>query len=293
MNIQQESGIPFVCLVLIIAIAILMAAGCTDHAQGQQGPVMVKNETQSKNPTGTPAAAPQAATVSPVPTTRGCAYPPLNPWTWVPESYSSSGRTVLPPAPGTLVSKADLFGTPSLSWEEYANTQQITGIPDSEGITRIEMSQEKSGGHTITHENFTYSLHFPGQAAALTDTTIDDMYYDDYGNMQSDHRQVIRDGKILEDKDYPPVNRSGETPDCSGDLFTPKYAYTGTDAVTVPAGSYPEAMKYTVWSINDPDYSTSATVTYWFIKNIPVPVKWVINDPEKSLLFTNELKGWG
>jgi hypothetical protein len=233
----------------------------------------------------------QTSTISPVPTTPACAYPPLNPWTWVPESYSPAAITKLPPAPGTLVSEADLFGTPSLQWEEYESTQQIRGIPDSYVTAWTEMSIENTQGKSIIHENYTYGLHPEGEPLALLDTNIDDMYYDEYGNMLSMHRQVIGKGEVLENKDYPPANENRGTPDCSGEIFTPRYTFVGIDPVTVPAGTYPGAMKYTVDS-DDDQLSNQTSATYWFAPGVPVPVKWILEDPEKGQSITYELAGW-
>lgn len=287
MKKQQKFRRGIACLLLIIVIATLITAGCTDTisaGQGGQSPVTPPTSLSTARQTGT---------ISPVPTTPACAYPPLNPWTWVPESYSSSGKTTRPPAPGTLVSKADLFGTPSLNWEEYEYSQQIKGLPDSYGTSRVEMTVEDNNGLSAIHENHTYGLHTEGDTVGIWDTTMDDMYYDTYGNMQSMHRRVIKDGSFLEDRDYPPADMNRGTPDCTGTIFSPAYTYLGTGSVTVPAGTYPDAMEYSKKITDDPDYSKNTTITYWFAHDVPVPVKWVLEDHDKGRLFTYGLNGWG
>jgi len=287
MKQQQKFRKGTTCLLLIIVIATLIAAGCTDTpsaGQGGQSPVTPPTVLSTTLQTGT---------VSPVPTTPACAYPPLNPWTWVPESYLSSEKTALPPAPGTLVSKADLFGTPSLNWEEYEYSQQIKGLPDSCGTSRVEKTVEDNNGLSVIHENHTYGLHTGGDTVGTWGTTMDDMYYDTYGNMQSMHRRVIKDGSFLEDRDYPPADMNRGTPDCTGSIFSPAYTYIGTGSVTVPAGTYPDAREYSKKITDDPDYSKNTTITYWFTRDVPVPVKWVLEDHDKGLLFAYGLKGWG
>lgn len=273
-------------IVAMVGIVItILFAGCV----AEEAPVA---GAPAATPRITPVTTTSTSSITPVPTTPGCAYPPLNPWTWVPDSYSPAATTKLPPAPGTLISKADLFGTPSLRWEEYEYSQQIRNLPDSYGTSRFEKSKEDSQGRSMIHENHTYVLHMPVQEGELADTTIDDMYYDEYGNMLSMHRQVIRDGKYLENADRPPLNMKRGTPDCSGQVFTPRFTFIGTDPVTVPAGTYPGAMKYVVY--NDDDQSGKyAAATFWFAPEIPVPVKWMIEDPEEGLSSTYELKGWG
>jgi hypothetical protein len=297
MKLQQKSKIRAASLIIIVAVATILIAGCTDAPHvGQKTTVSDGARQGGQKSVTLPATSPaarQTGTVSPVPTTPACAYPPLNPWTWVPESYSSSGKMALPPAPGILVSKADLFGTPSLKWDEYEYSQQIKGLPDSYGTSRMTKTVEMNNGLSVIHENHTYGLHLEGTTGGIWDATIDDMYYDTYGNMQSMHRRVIKDGRFLEDRDYPPVDMNRGTPDCTGEIFSPGYTYLGTDFVTVPAGAYPDAMKYSQKNADDPEYSKNTTTTYWFAHEVPVPVKWVINDPDKGLLFTYELKGWG
>ncbi len=270
---------------------VILCTGCTTPKVSAPATGSIASESSAVAQATTST---QTGTITPVPTTPGCAYPPLSPWTWIPESYSSagSGTLKLPPAPGTLVSDADLFGTPSLQWDEYEYSQQIRNIPDSYGTSWTEISIENSQGKSVIDENHTYGLHPEGEPLALLDTNIDDMHYDEYGNMLSMHRQVIRNGEILENRDYPPVNTSRGTPDCSGAIFTPRYTFIGNESVTVPAGTYPYAMKYVAYA-DDAQSSKTATETYWFAPGIPVPVKWIIDEPDEGLLFTYELKGWG
>jgi hypothetical protein len=282
-----RKSMQFICLAAIAILIVVFSTGCTGgETQVPAG------ETLSATPGVTQAAVGQTATVPPAATPAVCAYPPLNPWTRVPESYTRPGTVKIPPEPGSSVSRADLFGTPSLRWDEYEFSQQIRSLPDSYGTSRVEKTVEKYRGQSAVHENHTYYLQIPGEPAASWDYTIDDMYYDEYGNMLAMHRRVIRDGEYLEDADRSPVDMKRGTPDCSGEVFSPRYTYIGIDPVTVPAGSYPAAMKY-VSDADDAALSTTATVTSWFAEGVPVSVRWRIEDPEKGLYFTYELKGWG
>jgi hypothetical protein len=279
----------FSILAMIGIIIAVIGTGCMTPEAASPAPV---STAAGNSPAARVTSGSHTTVITPIPTIPGCAYPPLNPWTWVPESSVSHGRTKLPPAPGTFVSKADLFGTPSLRWDAYEYSQQIRGLPDSYGTSRIEKSREGNKGQPAIHENHTYGLHPKGDSLAQWDTAMDDMYYDDYGNMLSMHRRVIKDGEFLENRDYPPINMGRGTPDCSGMIFTPRYTFIGTDPVTVTAGKYPGAMKYVV-DTGDDRFSETATEIYWFAPDVPVPVKWMIEDPEKGLFFTYELTGWG
>lgn len=280
----------FAQLGIIAMMGIILVIVCTGCLTTESSSPETMNTIAENSPEALVTTRIQTSASTPIPTTPDCAYPPLNPWTWVPESFSRAAT--LSPEPGTLISKADLFGTPSLRWDEYEYSQQIRNLPDSYGTSRMEKSREDFKGQSVIHENHTYALHIPGQSAGMWDTTMDDMYYDEYGNMLSMHRRVIRDGQYLEDRDYPPVDLNRGTPDCSGEIFSPKYTYIGIDPVTVPAGSYPAAMKY-VSDADDDALSKTATVTSWFAEGVPVSVKWKIEDREKGLFFTYELRGWG
>ncbi|AGB03097.1 hypothetical protein [Methanoregula formicica] len=276
-------------IVAIIAILItVLISGCTG-----ENPPITGSGSMAATQQVTQATIRQTILVTPVPTMPGCAYPPLNPWTWVPESYEPVTTTKIPPEPGAMVSKADLFGTPSLKWEEYAYFQKIRSLPDSQGISRMEKTRKMHQGRPAIHENHTYFLLIEGMSEELADTTMDDMYYDEYGNMISMHRRVIRNGEFLEDADRPPVNMSRGTPDCSGTVFALRYTFVGKDPVTVPAGHYPDAMKYTRKDIDESFPGKETLLTYWIDPAVPEPVKIVIDDPGEGLLFTYELRGWG
>jgi hypothetical protein len=276
----------------IIAMAILMivivTAGCTDTTAETSEPSDIPVVTPSTVPAGMM----QTNTVIPVPTPTGCAYPPLNPWTWVPESYTPAATTKLPPAPGTLVSKADLYGTPLLQWDEY-QTQIIMDSAQSEGTDRTEFRDHDYAGNPAILENFTYTIHVTGTGVEnpVVDTVMDDYYYDAYGNMISAHRRYIRGGEFLENREIPPVNQNRGSPDCSGDIYAPRYKYLGSEPVTVPAGSYPDAMKYTD---NDDENSSgkgTETATYWFATGVPVPIMRKFEEP--GVVHTLKLTGWG
>ena len=66
--------------------------------------------------------------------------------------------------------------------------------------------------------------------------------------------------------------------------------YEGTEPVTVPAGTYPDARKYTG------KFRNGTLITFWVVPGIPVPVLYQF--PNKNLdgvdpFQSYELKGWG
>ncbi len=65
--------------------------------------------------------------------------------------------------------------------------------------------------------------------------------------------------------------------------------YEGTESVTVPAGIYPDARKYTG------KFRDGTPITFWVVPGIPVPVQYQF--PNKYLdgvdpFQSYELKGW-
>jgi hypothetical protein len=270
----------------IIAVAVLagaiLAGGCVSDdppVTAAAAPVAIS--------VATPAAVTQANTMTPVPTTPGCANPPLNLWTDVPESYKSA--ITLPPKQGTQVSSADLFGTPSISWKSYRSTMQYRINPGwilvkSKGIWKREIAQEEYRGETASHVKDTRTFSTSEPKVSPEQLTVTDTWFDENNVMVSQHRKVSINDDVGEDTDIPAKNPE---PDCSGDLFTPRYEYLGIDPVTVPAGSYPNAMKYTT------KYGSTGTISYWFATGVPIEVKKVIEDPEKEEMDTIELTGWG
>lgn len=278
---QALTGIPAIT-VLVIAVIL---TGCV----GGESPLPAAGTTTA-TPAPVPVTVTPTNTVKPVPTTPGCAYPPLNPWTWVPEPYTPAATTKLPPAPGTLVSKADLFGTPSVQWEEY-QTHIIVDSVQSEGTWRIEFLDHDYSGNPAILENFTYTILITSVDNPVTDTVIDDYYYDPYGNMISAHRRYIREGIFLENREIPPVKLNRGSPGCSGDIFAPRYMYLGSELVTVPAGSHPDAMKYIDNDDDSPSGKVTGAGTYWFAPGVPVPVMRKYEEP--GIVQTLKLTGWG
>jgi hypothetical protein len=64
----------------------------------------------------------------------------------------------------------------------------------------------------------------------------------------------------------------------------------GTETITVPAGTFPDARKYTG------DFLDGTRITFWVVPGIPVPVQYQF--PNKYMEGTDpfqsyELKGWG
>ena len=275
---------------MAILITAIVAAGCTDAIARTPETA----DVPAVKPAPVPAAVTQIKTTAPVPATPACANPPLNPWWGVPESYVSvlSGGTTSPPAPGTLVSKADLYGTPTHTWEEYDRTTQIQDIPRGTGTTRSEISEENYQGKPAVHKRITNTIHLDGTPPEWDIETTTDIFYDEFYTVLSQHTHSVSKTGAATDAEGP-AESARSVPDCSGDLFSLKYTYIGTETLTVPAGTFPDARKYTEKITDDPGYGKSAKSTHWFAPGVPAELKRLIESPEKRVLMTWELTGWG
>jgi len=277
MNTIAEGLIAF--LVLLVTLS---AAGCITEESPAPPAGVVTGVIMAATVT-------YPATAIPVPTTPGCAYPPLNLWTGVPESYSPAGTTKLPPKVGTRLSQADLFGTPSLSWKAYTSTMQYRRnsggeLVKSKSTWKQEITMENYNGKPAIHVKDSSSFSTSEPLVQPEQLTVTETWFDEKNAILSQHRKVSINDDVGEDADIPVKDPE---PDCSGDLFTPRYEYLGIDPVTVPAGSYPDAMKYTT------KYGTTGTISFWFATGVPVEVKKVIEDQKYEELDTIELTGWG
>ncbi|MCK9580423.1 MAG: hypothetical protein M0Q92_08225 [Methanoregula sp.] len=275
---------------MVILIIALAAAGCTDATARTPDVADVPVVT----PALVPAAVTQTKTIASVPTTPACANPPLNPWWGVPESYVSplSREAKSPPAPGTLISKADLYGTPTHTWEEYDRTAQIQDLPDSSGTTRCEISKENRKGRPEVHKRIIQTTHLDGAPPEQDMETTTDVFYDEFHAILSQHTRSVSGTGATTENDGPPDSRAG-APHCSGRIFAPVFTYVGTESLTVPAGTFPDARKYTEDIADDPLFGKSATSTHWFAPGVPAELKRVLESQEKHLLMTWELTDWG
>lgn len=277
----------------VVAMTLMLVAipltGCVAG-----GSLLPAAGTATASPAPIPAAVTQMTTVASVPTTPACANPPLNPWWGVPESYVSplSREAKSPPAPGTLISKADLYGTPTHTWEEYDRTAQIRDLPDSSGTTRYEISKEDRKGRPEVHKRIIQTTYLDGASPEQDMETTTDVFYDEFHAILSQHTRSVSKTGAATDTDGPPDSPCGE-PDCSGELFSPMYTFIGTETLTVPAGTFPDARKYTEKMTDDSLLGKSATSTHWFAPGIPAELKRELQSREKGVLMTWELTGWG
>jgi hypothetical protein len=177
------------------------------------------------------------------------------------------------PAAGSVVSGASLFGNANYKWFEYKMTAK-----DMSSNMKTEVSQDTYKGKAATHSKMTSTMTTPMAA-----TTITDMYVDASGVSLGGHMKMISNGQTVMDQDIPPGDTSKAPKDPNTDK-TVQYIFVGVEPVSVPAGTYPAAMKYTATI-------QGMTSTYWTAPGVPMFVKMVVKSTEGDI--TQELVGWG
>jgi hypothetical protein len=177
------------------------------------------------------------------------------------------------PAAGSVVSGASLFGNANYKWFEY----KMTG-KDMSSNMKTEVSQDTYKGKAATHTKMTSTMTTPMAA-----TTITDMYVDASGVSLGGHMKMISNGQTVMDQDIPPGDTSKAPKDPNTDK-TVQYTFVGVEPVSVPAGTYPAAMKYTATI-------QGMTSTYWTAPGVPMFVKMVVKSTDGDI--TQELVGWG
>ena len=177
------------------------------------------------------------------------------------------------PATGSVISGANIFGNANYKWFEYKMTSK-----DMSSDMKTEVSQDTYNGKAVTHTKMTSTMTTPMAA-----TTIYDMYVDASGVSLGGHMKMISNGQTVMDQDIPPGDPSKAPKDPNVDK-TVQYTFVGVEPVTVPAGIYPAAMKYTATI-------QGMTSTYWTAPGVPMFVKMVVKSTDGDI--TQELVGWG
>ena len=200
---------------------------------------------------------------------------PTTPTTWgTPAATTAAGApSGTTSAAGSVVSGANLFGNANYKWFEYKMTSK-----DMSSNMKTEVSQDTYQGKAATHTKMTSTMTTPMAA-----TTITDMYVDASGVSLGGHIKMISNGQTVLDQDIPPGDTSKAPKDPNTDK-TVQYTFVGVEPVSVPAGTYPAASKYTATI-------QGMTSTYWTAPGVPMFVKMVIKSTDGDI--TQELVGWG
>ena len=185
-------------------------------------------------------------------------------------SPASGAATPLSPQVGSIVNSTSVFGT-NYNWIEYKTTAMIGGKEMTTDL-KAERSTADYQGTPAIHEKMT-----------VTTSTGTSMVYDVYYDTAMATRlggtsTITYNGRTMTQN----INTS--TPVMNNFNQASPLTFAGVEPVSVPAGTYPVASKYTK-SLNE------TQITYWAVSGIPVPVKEMTSSSKSSA--TLELVGWG
>ncbi len=181
-------------------------------------------------------------------------------------AHAATPTPTVTPTPASNVTPASLFDHAKFDWYQY----RISGMMGMPMVHTYRYADETVDGQTVNHVNITMDM--------LPETLI----YLDIWSKPSDgsalkiHEILIKDGKVSSDFDIDAANFSkweGE------DLASPKFAnasliYSDIETVTIDNKTY-EATKYT-------GASGDIRYTYWSVKDVPVPVKFLVHDEQDT-----------
>ena len=192
-------------------------------------------------------------------------------------------------------------------WVEYRNNITQTLPPNPryqwEKNERVERSLDDYKGIAAIHYKITTTLDYPewvGDTLIHSENgwiIVSDSYYDTLENtfLGGTSSETIKGVKkpLTElpagtsfDREEKPTGEMGITP--FGEMNI-TLTYEGTESVTVTAGTYTDARKYTG------KFRDGTPITFWFVPGIPVPVLYQFpnNDLDGVDPFQSyELKGW-
>jgi hypothetical protein len=205
-------------------------------------------------------------------------------------SSSSPGATATPAATGTTTGTA----TPA------ATTTSSSGTPSSLGsafdMGKVHMFEYKTTTPAGTGtEKFETGVTYNGQTADKMTTTstmtqdsntIDSLIeiYTANDKTLGGHMQSKMNGNVISDTPIQASEASSGTSDPSGKYGSSTLTSATIDPVTVPAGVYATATKYTITD------ATGAIGSVWIASGVPVPVKYVVGTGDSTV--TMELDSW-
>lgn len=174
---------------------------------------------------------------------------------------------------GSTVSSKSIFGS-GYSWMEYKTTSSYNGNQMTTD-TKTERSTGDYKGTPAVHLRMTTT-----SSGGMT--SVYDIYYDTAMKTVLGGTMTMTVNGQTTTQDVPASQLQSQ----QGGNFNSDYSMTfaGIEPVTVPAGKYAAASKYTASRNN-------IAMTYWAVSGVPVPVKYMSTSSQGS--STAELVGWG
>jgi len=268
----------WVIITILFVITAVLLAGCT----GQDEPVVPEQVPQ---------------TITPVSTSFGTA------------------ATTPPPVTTAQVTATQITKTPpkvmifdEYQWAEYRQNNTVTMPPNPryqwESVVKIEHSPDIYLGVPAICEKTTKISDYPewiGETLIHTDKgwiIVTERYFEVSTNkfLGGTTTETIK-GDLKPAKTLPPDEKFGRENQPSWEMGITPFSEInitltdqGVESVTVPAGTYQNARKYSG------KFLDGTPITFWIVPDIPVPVQYQF--PNKHIdgvdpIQSYELKGWG
>jgi hypothetical protein len=263
---------PLRSIVILLVVIVVYVAGCTDSVPSISSEPTPPTTATMTRTMGTTLSQPDtgikiAVTESPVKIFNG-------EYHWA--EYRKNITQTLPP-------------NPRYQWEYTVKTERSAEIYQQvpaihEKITSIMDYPEWVGGTPINTKNggiVITDLYFEGSTNKILGGTTTETIkgiLKPAANLPADERFS---------RENEPSWELGITPFSDMNIIL---TGKGTESVTVPAGTYPDARKYTG------NFRDGTPITFWVVTGIPVPVQYQL--PNKHLdgedpFLSYELRGWG
>jgi hypothetical protein len=264
-------------VILFLIIAVMVTAGCADTVPAASTPSTLGVTPTAVKPPG----------------------PPIATTGWLAAATVQPGSAKSPPA---------VF-TGEYHWAEYRENDTVTMPPNPryqwEYSLRVEKSTGEYGGGPAIHYRITRISDYPEWVGATLTrvkdgwVVVEDTYYEPLTNrfLGEARREMVK-GVVNPDagsyayytdhcREERPCGEMGFEPFAELNITLTD---EGKESVTVPAGSYRDARKFTggFWD--------GTPITFWVEPGVPVPVQYQF--PNKymdgeSPFQSYELKGWG
>ena len=187
---------------------------------------------------------------------------------------SPSAASSSSPQVGSTSSASSIFST-NYNWMEYQTSANYNGKQST-----MDMKYERSTGDYQGSPAVHVELTMTSSSNGGTNSVIDYYWDTAMDKLLGGTMTMTVNGKTMTIS----IPAEELTQAQATNFHTGTLTFAGVESVTVPAGTYPAASKYT-------ETTNGVDVTFWSAPGVPVPVKMASSSSSGS--STSELVGYG